>query len=49
MDASIKANPVSQERMPLGRRIALWVFRFAALIAGLAIFFPPKYTSLGML
>ena len=41
MDASIKANPVSQERVPLGRRIALWVFRLSALIAGLAIFFPP--------
>ena len=29
------------ERLSLGRRLPLWVFRAAALLAGIAMFFPP--------
>ena len=29
------------ENMPLSRRMPLWVFRIAALLAGIAMFFPP--------
>ena len=29
------------EDMPLSRRLPLWVFRIAALLAGIAMFFPP--------
>ena len=29
------------EDMPLSRRMPLWVFRIAALLAGIAMFFPP--------
>ena len=40
MSTAAKAlNP--EERMPLGRRLPLWVFRIAALLAGIAVFFPP--------
>ena len=39
----VTALPVGteEEKLSLGRRIPLWVFRITALIAGIAIFFPP--------
>lgn len=36
------ANVLPQgEKMSLGRRLPLWVFRIVALLAGIAMFFPP--------
>ena len=40
MEASVgKTLPV--EKKPVGRRLPLWIFRVVALIAGMAMFFPP--------
>ena len=36
------SQPAAQgERLSLGRRLPLWVFRVSALLAGIAMFFPP--------
>ena len=39
---STAANaPEPQEKLTLGRRLPLWVYRVVALLAGVAVFFPP--------
>ena len=39
---SVPANRKNQaETLPLGQRVPLWIFRLAALVAGMAVFFPP--------
>lgn len=40
MNTSARALPQG-ESMSLGRRLPLWVFRIVALLAGIAMFFPP--------
>ncbi|MBR3017599.1 MAG: sugar ABC transporter permease [Clostridia bacterium] len=40
MSTAIQALP-REERESLGRRLPLWVFRAAALLAGISVFFPP--------
>ena len=40
MSAAARASEQG-ERMSLGRRLSLWVFRIVALLAGIAMFFPP--------
>ncbi len=40
MNAAANALPQG-EKMSLGRRLPLWVFRIVALLAGIAMFFPP--------
>lgn len=40
VDGNVQRNDAA-ERGPLVRRLSLWFFRVAALIAGAAIFFPP--------
>ena len=40
MEATVKAKP-RRDKQPLGRRLPLWIFRIVALIAGMALFFPP--------
>ena len=41
MEGTVKAGIPAAERMPFGTRAALWIFRAAALLAGMALFFPP--------
>ena len=40
MSAAVKALP-QEENLSLGRRVPLWIFRIVALLAGIAVFFPP--------
>ncbi|MBR3108006.1 MAG: sugar ABC transporter permease [Clostridia bacterium] len=40
MSTAVQALP-REERVSLGRRLPLWVFRVAALLAGISVFFPP--------
>ena len=40
MSTAVQALP-REERVSLGRRLPLWVFRAAALLAGISVFFPP--------
>ena len=40
MSAAVKALP-REENLSLGRRVPLWIFRIVALLAGIAVFFPP--------
>ena len=40
MNTAVQALP-REERVSLGRRLPLWVFRVAALLAGISVFFPP--------
>ena len=41
MEGTVKAALPAEERQGFGRRIPLWIFRLAALITGMAMFFPP--------
>ena len=41
MTGNVKAAHPAEERQGAGSRAALWVFRLAALISGMALFFPP--------
>ena len=41
MQASVKPVQTAAESQSPAQRIPLWIFRIAALLAGLAMFFPP--------
>ena len=41
MEGTVKAGNPAGEKQGFGQKAALWIFRAAALTAGMAVFFPP--------
>ena len=41
MERSVKAGQLADEKQGIGQKMMLWIFRAAALAAGMATFFPP--------
>ena len=41
MEGTVKAGNPAEEKQGAGQKAALWIFRLAALLTGMAMFFPP--------
>ena len=41
MEGKVKATGLGEEQQGFGQRAPLWIFRVTALLAGMALFFPP--------